>query len=255
MKKIVSNIAVVGTQLLVGTLFLVMLFSGSSEDDMVVVVKNNSANKMSDVVTTLFMDNKEKEKEASNNVDNTVVEELNTDSSEEVKPEEEKPEEEKPAEETPVVEEPTPVEPVPVEEPPVVAPEPAPAPVSLGDIGRNIDTSKYSVIVSHTGSLTGYGPDCYGCSGYTASGHNARESAVYNDSEFGNIRILAGDGSVYPLYSIVRVTIPGQSSFIGIVLDTGGNVGFGKGTLFDLLAPTESQAMGKTDNVLFERLR
>ena len=43
--------------------------------------------------------------------------------------------------------------------------------------------------------------------------------------------------------------------FIAIVLDRGGNVGFGKGTLFDLLFADESQALHKTNDVTFEVLR
>jgi len=54
MKKIVSNILVVGSQLMVGVLFLCMLFSDSNEDLKVVVVKNDNLNKMADSVSELF---------------------------------------------------------------------------------------------------------------------------------------------------------------------------------------------------------
>ncbi len=54
MKKIVSNILVVSTQLIVGGLFLFMLFSGHTEDGRVVVVDNNNLNKMADAVSELF---------------------------------------------------------------------------------------------------------------------------------------------------------------------------------------------------------
>ncbi len=255
MKKIVSNITIVGSQLLVGGLFLGMLFSGKPEDDMAVVVKNRNMNRMSDVVTTLFLEDEK-----------ARPEEVATDVQEELKNEEETPEEvveEQPPEETVVPEEP------PVQEKPEVKEEPpavevptvevpaveVPVKKSLADVGKGIDTSAYAVIRSDSGTLTGYGPDCNGCSGKTASGHNANASATYVDSEFGEIRILAGDGEVYPINSIVRVTIPGQDAFLGIVLDKGGAVGFGKSTLFDLLFESESQAMPKTYNVLFERIR
>ncbi len=237
MKKIVSSVAVVGTQVLIGSLFLVMLFSGKPEDDMVVVVKNNNTNKMSDVVTTLFLDDKAKEEPV---VDTSVVEELKTDTP----VEEEKPEE---VVEPEVVEEPKEETPAPDE--PVVADN-----SQVSEPVSTVDTSSSEVMATYNGSLTGYGPDCNGCSGFTSSGHNANESSTYDDYQYGNVRILAADDSI-PLYSIIRVTIPGQDSFVGIVLDRGGNVGFGKGTLFDLLFATESQAMAKTDNVLFERLR
>lgn len=55
MKKIASSLLVVSTQLIVGGLFLVMLFSDSPEDNKVVVVKNNNLNKMADSVSELFV--------------------------------------------------------------------------------------------------------------------------------------------------------------------------------------------------------
>ena len=54
MKKIVSNILIVSTQLIVGGLFLFMLFSGHSEDNRIVVVENNNLDKMADSVSELF---------------------------------------------------------------------------------------------------------------------------------------------------------------------------------------------------------
>ena len=55
MKKIVSNVLVVSTQLIIGGLFLFMLFSNSNEDNKVVVVKNDNLNKMADAVSELFI--------------------------------------------------------------------------------------------------------------------------------------------------------------------------------------------------------
>lgn len=44
--------------------------------------------------------------------------------------------------------------------------------------------------------------------------------------------------------------------FLAIVLDTGGNVGYGKGTLFDLAHSNEQNGvLPKTSNVTFEMLR
>ena len=72
MKKIVSNILIVSTQLIVGGLFLFMLFSGTSEDNRVVVVENNNLDKMADAVSVLFdVDHSVTEK-----VDETKEEEL-----------------------------------------------------------------------------------------------------------------------------------------------------------------------------------
>ena len=54
MKKIVSNVLVVSIQLVIGSLFLFMLFSGHPEDNRVAVVENNNLNKMADAVSELF---------------------------------------------------------------------------------------------------------------------------------------------------------------------------------------------------------
>ena len=240
MKKIVSNAVIVGSQLLVGGLFLVMLFTGKPENNMVVVVENSNMNKMADVVSSLFVANTQA-------VDETVVEELK--SEEEIKKEEElkrqeelrKQEEEAKAKE---------------EAEKAKAEEEAKKEQSNNNnnVVSNHDTSNSAVLATYYGSLTGYGPDCYGCSGYTSSGHNANASYTYNDSQYGTIRIVAADPSI-PLYSVFRITMPGSDPFLAIVLDRGGNVGFDRGTLFDLLFPTEAQAMAKTDNVMFEQLR
>ena len=223
MKKIVANTLIVGTQLMVGALFLVGLFNSKTEDDMVAVVENNNLSKMADVVNVMFVANttdgnvflESKENKEEENVENKeeVLESFN----EEV-------------EEKEVVEK--------VEEPTYI--EEAPT---------------YNVIKTYTGSLTGYGPNCSGCSGRTASGYDVRNTSTYTDSEFGEVRIVAADKSI-PFYTIVRISnIPDTDPIIAIVLDTGGAVGFGKHTLFDLLFPSEAVAMHKTDNVKFEILR
>ena len=56
MKKIVSNVLIVSTQLIIGALFLVMLFSDKNENDKVVVVENDNLNKMADAVSELFVE-------------------------------------------------------------------------------------------------------------------------------------------------------------------------------------------------------
>ena len=78
MKKIVTNGLVVGTQLIIGGLFLFMLFSDDNVDSRVVVVENNNLNKMADSVTELFV------------VDHVVVEPVDLVSEEELISAEEK---------------------------------------------------------------------------------------------------------------------------------------------------------------------
>ena len=113
------------------------------------------------------------------------------------------------------------------------------------------------VLETQVGSLSGYGPDCVGCSGFLASGIDVRNGNIYySDSTYGNVRILAGDRS-YPYGTIVRVKGSRLSEFIGIVLDRGGAVGFGKSHLFDLLYKSSAEALKNevSYNTTFEILR
>ena len=56
---------------------------------------------------------------------------------------------------------------------------------------------------TYTGSITGYGADCPGCSGFVScktkegSYNLAQKGEYYNDSEFGNLRIVAADNSLF----------------------------------------------------------
>lgn len=54
MGKIVSNILIVSLQLIVGGLFLYMLFFNNKEDSRITVVENDNLDKMADVVSGLF---------------------------------------------------------------------------------------------------------------------------------------------------------------------------------------------------------
>lgn len=151
-----------------------------------------------------------------------------------------------------------------------------------GNVTESLDEDREkevydNVIETYTGILTGYGPDCVGCGNFntgkvsTASGYHisnivngAIEPAftiTYNDSEYGEVRIVAADSKI-PFYSIVRITVPGWDPIVAIVLDRGSTVGFencrssrGCLTNFDLLYPTEAESLGKTRDVKFELLR
>ena len=103
------------------------------------------------------------------------------------------------------------------------------------------------------GKMTGYGPDCYGCSGYLANGMYVGDGTIYyNDSEYGNVRIVAGDRK-YKFGTIVKI----NDSMLAIVLDRGGSIGIGKKFLFDLLYSSEADAThhGVMKDVKFEILR
>lgn len=114
------------------------------------------------------------------------------------------------------------------------------------------------VLETQTGKMSGYGPDCKGCSGYLASGKYVGNGTIYyNDPTYGQVRIVAGDYS-YKFGTIVRIknSRVGQS-FTAIVLDRGGSIGFGKKFLFDLLYSSEQEALKDevSYNVTFEILR
>lgn len=99
-----------------------------------------------------------------------------------------------------------------------------------------------SVLDVFTGKMSGYGPDCGGCSGYLAyQGIDVRDGNIYySDYEYGILRIVAGDRQI-PFGSIIEV----NDAFKAIVLDRGGAIGFNKNFLFDLLYEDERTANEK----------
>lgn len=130
-----------------------------------------------------------------------------------------------------------------------------------GEYAPNLEVSNtIEPLATYYGKMTGYGPDCYGCSGITASGRNVLNGNIYyEDQTFGNIRIVAGDRSI-PFGSIIKITGTNVSNepVIAIVLDRGGMIGFqeGKHSYFDLLFESEQAAslVGRQD-ATFELLR
>ena len=121
---------------------------------------------------------------------------------------------------------------------------------------ETLEEQESNILNTLTGKMSGYGPDCAGCKGYTSSGYNITNTIYYYDTTFGNVRILAADRTL-AIGSIVRVKDSKLEEFIGIVLDRGGNVGIGKTYLFDLLFSSEQEAYryGSSSNVTFEVLR
>ena len=82
----------------------------------------------------------------------------------------------------------------------------------------------------YNGKLTGYGPDCPGCSPVgnvscrTREGNNhslTYDGLYYNDINYGNLIILAADHTVFPCGTVVKVNNGILNEFYGIVLDTG----------------------------------
>lgn len=82
----------------------------------------------------------------------------------------------------------------------------------------------------YNGMLTGYGPDCYGCSGlgnlYCPTKNNTVHSLItdsiyYEDEEYGTVRILSADQREFPCGTIIEISNSMFAKEIGIVLDTG----------------------------------
>lgn len=110
--------------------------------------------------------------------------------------------------------------------------------------------------VIFNGTMTGYGPDCVGCTGkvYCPPRNDVRNGNIYfDDYEYGRVRIVAADHSI-PCGTMVKIS-GGRltETMTAIVLDRGGVI---KGTLMDLLMESEyaSNPVGR-QNVTYEIVR
>ena len=81
----------------------------------------------------------------------------------------------------------------------------------------------------YTGMLTGYGPDCEGCTGLLycqdSDGKyhyltNDIESTYFYDKEYGKVRILASDPTLFPCGTIIHV-VNNDLDIYGVCMDTG----------------------------------
>lgn len=130
---------------------------------------------------------------------------------------------------------------------------------------KNNNISKNGVLATYTGKLTGYGPDCAGCSskGNVAclTKNKTKHSLItdgiyYEDSEYGKVRILSAATSKFKCGTIIEVTKPGVTPFMAIVLDSGGDMrlAWSKGTVWMDLAYS-SNAMSGSDNLLGKNIK
>ena len=102
------------------------------------------------------------------------------------------------------------------------------------------------------GTLTGYGPDCPGCSGIVACQPHPNvlnNNIYYTDDSYGKIRILAADKKI-PCGSIIKIENYMSEPFLGIVLDRGRDI---QGMTMDLLYESEhtSSDLGRKYNIIF----
>lgn len=86
---------------------------------------------------------------------------------------------------------------------------------------------------SYVGKMSGYGPDCPGCSKtgnvscHTKNGgkHSLIYDGIYyQDEEYGNVRILAAAKTVFPCGTIIEINNGINPPFLGVVLDSGSSM-------------------------------
>lgn len=133
---------------------------------------------------------------------------------------------------------------------------------------------------TYNGKMSGYGPDCKGCSGTTSAGVYVGTGLIYeedatigdnvfipfndvniyyNDTTYGKIRIVAADKKIAK-FSIIKISNAksiSNNDFYAIVLDRGGAIGFDKNCMLDLLFKNNKLAYnyGIASNVSFEVIR
>ena len=111
-----------------------------------------------------------------------------------------------------------------------------------------------NVLETFNGISTGYGPDCDGCIGITASGYDVSNTIYYHDNTYNDVRVIAAD-NIYPFGTIIRIT-NGNSNMLTIVLDRGSAIGNDKRSQADILFQSEDVASYYgVQNVKFEVLR
>lgn len=85
----------------------------------------------------------------------------------------------------------------------------------------------------YTGKVSGYGPDCPGCSKVGNVACKTREKKThslindgiyYTDTEFGKVRIIAAALKGFPCGTIVEITKKGKTPYLAVVLDTGASM-------------------------------
>lgn len=84
----------------------------------------------------------------------------------------------------------------------------------------------------YVGKLTGYGPDCVGCSKvgnvacFTENKKNhslISDGIYYTDDEYGKVRIVAS-AKAFPCGTIIQITKDGLTPYYAVVLDRGGSM-------------------------------
>ncbi len=105
----------------------------------------------------------------------------------------------------------------------------------------------------YAGKLSGYGPDCAGCSKvgnvacYTREGkkHSLKYDGIYyNDYQYGQVRILSAAREKFPCGTIIQIDNGKVEPYYAVVLDSGASMvnAWKKGTVWIDLAYASSAA-------------
>ncbi len=106
----------------------------------------------------------------------------------------------------------------------------------------------------YTGKLSGYGPDCPGCSKvgnvacYTREGKKhslIHDGIYYHDTEFGQVRILSAARDKFPCGTVMKIDNGKVEPYLAIVLDSGASMvnAWKKGTVWIDLAYESNAAV------------
>lgn len=110
--------------------------------------------------------------------------------------------------------------------------------VYANNISEVLQYGSSNPVIFH-GTMTGYGPDCVGCTGKVSCPprNNVRNGNIYfEDNDYGTVRIVAADYNI-PCGTVVKISGGRlQEQITAVVLDRGGAI---RGTLMDLLMPSE----------------
>lgn len=103
-------------------------------------------------------------------------------------------------------------------------------------LGNNIEENKIvetATLEVMNGRITGYGPDCQGCSGTgnlacrikNGGKHSLITDGIYyHDENYGNVRIVAAAKQKFPCGTIIEITKGGIQPITAIVLDRGASM-------------------------------
>ena len=112
-----------------------------------------------------------------------------------------------------------------------------------------------------SGTLTGYGPDCKGCSKIGTVACSTKDNKnwslindgiIYEDEDYGSVNIVASDHLLFPCGTIIEITNKNYEKLTAVVLDTGYTMRYkwrqNKEVHLDLAFASEKETSNVTSN-------